>query len=184
MNGEDLIRLAIRVNRNLPDLYHISFNHDLEGMWTPVEPDGDYTEENVDLVTETVIAKISVSPTIEQCFQAIYANVKHLFGGRGRSKMTFAVYKPRFTGRERIILPKAFTEQRAIHDAHITEEHGIIDPTYMEYLGRVEIEVPKSSDKLYYYAFDDRSGKEPYGWLPWPVNVIKDLPSMESWYEW
>jgi len=184
MNGEDLIRLAIRVNKNLPDLYHISFNHDLEGMWTPVEPDGDYTEENVDLVTETVVAKISVSPTIEQCFQAIYANVKHLFGGRGRSKMTFAVYKPRFTGRERIILPKAFTEQRAIHDAHITEEHGIIDPTYMEYVGRVEIEVPKSSDKLYYYAFDDRSVREPYGWLPYPVNVIKDLPSMEAWYDW
>ena len=177
---KDAIR-AKDINRKL---YHISFNRRLEGIWVPKEPDGDYSEDTADLVTETVLAKVSASPTVEQCFQAIYANVKHLFGPGYKSRMTFAVYTPVFKGSERVLPPEAFTRHKAIHDAHVTEEYGILDPVYMRYLGNVEISQPGPKDKLEYYAFDDRSAMEPYGWLPYPVNVIKDLPSMESWYEW
>jgi hypothetical protein len=38
----DLNQLATRVKRPYPELFHLSFNGELEGTWSPKSPDGDY----------------------------------------------------------------------------------------------------------------------------------------------
>lgn len=151
------------------NLYHLSLNPNLSGIWYPKQPDGHYTNDS-NLFYETPIAKISLSPSISQCYQAIYANIKLLYNEKN-DVITFNVYKPVFKGNELVILPKTFTEQEMIHDAHITEEHGVITPLNMVLLGKAAIKCPSSCDKMYYNAFN-KDSKYKYGWLPSPVNII------------
>jgi len=79
------------------ELFHISFNPNLEGYWKPKLPAGDYDESKYNdsflfLYSEIPIKKISCSPTIDKCFQAIYANVKDMMDAHGA--LTFNVYQP------------------------------------------------------------------------------------------
>lgn len=153
-----------RVVKPFPDLYHISFNGKLIGEWTPQPPDGDYDPETdtVSLHGEPLTPRISVAPTLVGCFQGVYANVKHLF--KRHPELTFFIYKAEFKGNERVVYPEQLTAYKQVHDAHITQEHCILDPVEMRIVGRVT--VPETADKLVYWAFDGPQRGKPYGWLP------------------
>lgn len=164
--------IANKVKKPFPTLYHLSFNPDLEGRWTPQLPDGDGLEvTDPEVHPEPDTARISLSPTVEQSFQAIYANVKHLFDDAPDKTLSFNVYVPIFTGKERIVTPDKLAQHRLIHDAHITEEHCVLDPLKMVWAGKVSIKAPRRRDVVMYRAFGDVRG-DVYGSLPHPIYVV------------
>lgn len=172
---------AIKVKKKPKDLYHLSFNSKLEGTWIPKSPEGDYEPtDDESLLPEITDPRISLSPTIRQCFQAIYSNIKHLYGKKEKQIITFQVYKPVFKGNESIVFPDVLTKEKMVHDAHITEEHCIVTPVYMKHIGTVEINKPNPNKKLYYYAYDIETKDGYYGWVPFDVNVVNY--SLEKWY--
>lgn len=119
-------------------LFHLSFNKDLEGVWKPREPDGYNTQPTKKLTDEEIklsepsYPRISTSPTLPQCFQAVYSNVKHYFEKEGYPYLEFFVYTPVFKGEERILLPKTLTMLDLTLDAHVTQEHVILDDVFMK----------------------------------------------------
>lgn len=169
---DKLIKYAKRIPDKPKELFHISFRENLEGTWKPKKPDGDYEEStSEDLLPEVTDARISLSPTIEQCFQAIYANVKHYI--KDKTPLTFNVYSPVYKGKEWIVYPETLTNHKFVHDAHITEEHCILSPVYMKLVGKVEITTTGDKDKLEYYAYDIKTKEGYYGWVPAKVTVKK-----------
>ncbi len=167
-----LYKFSKQVGSSTPELFHISFRGNLEGKWSPKRPDGDYDADKAtgDL-PETVEERISVSPSIEQCFQAIYANVKHFYKEGEIEELTFYVYTPVFKGDERIVYPEALVRQKLVHDAHITKEHCIISPTFMKLKGKVKIKRPDPKNNVDYYAYGVKTSKGFYGWLPGEIKV-------------
>lgn len=178
-------KYAHKVRKPYPTLYHISFNEELQGVWQPKSPDGDYDDSGDDaLYGEPTTPRISLSPSVEQAFQAVYANVKHLFDKY--PYLIFFVYQPVFKGTERIVDPGQFSKHRLVHDAHITEEHSVLDPLKMALLSRVKIHKPNDKNRVNYYAFNVKAN-EYYGWLPGQINA--EWMSLESrssvaWLNW
>lgn len=183
-SNRGLKQYAQRVRRPYPQLYHISFRDDLAGVWQPRAPAGDYNEDDDEtLHGEPTTPRISLAPTIEQAFQAVYANVKHLF--EQYPHLTFHVYQAVFRGTEQIVTPEQFSKHRLVHDAHITQEYSVLSPLKMTLTSRVKIHKPHDSNRVHYYAFDIKD-KEYYGWLPGDIDV--ERLSVEShvaaWLEW
>lgn len=185
--SKDLRDYSHRIRRPYPDLYHLSFNGGLEGRWSPRPPDGDYDiMDPTGEYDEPNTPRISTSPTYEQCFQAVYANVKHLFNENNYPYLIFTIYKPAFKGNEHIVLPEDLSRHRLIHDAHVTQEHCILDEVAMMHVGKVKVFKPDLNDKVHYYAFGAKT-KDYYGWLPGNVRV--ESLSLESsvlnrWKHW
>ena len=125
------------------ELYHLSFQQGLEGVWTPQPPAG--TELNQKgKYTETARDRISVSPSIEQCFFAVYPNVSKYVEELKYPYLEFWVYSPVNLSHAKVVTPEEYTRDRQIWDAHVTEEHGILTPTRFVCLGKVRITVLKT----------------------------------------
>lgn len=149
-------------------LFHISFKGDLEGLWTPRNPDGlEPTDDGYksEAYPEPLLPRISCAPTIIQCFQAIYANVKHYFDDKKYPYMEFYVYSPVLKGNEKILTPEVLTRKKMVHDAFLTKEHAICSPVKMELLARIKISNIKQVEKIYYHPFNDEK-KEKDSWIP------------------
>ena len=151
----------------LPKLYHISFRDNLEGVWEPRNPDGMDGEtdggtdgEKTDIsepdISEPDFPRISFSPTIKQCFQAIYPNVWKYFEEKNFPYMEFFVYSPRLSGRERVLTPRQLTERRFVHDAHVTEEHCVLDKVFMERIARIRVLNTNKERRTYYHPFNSK----------------------------
>jgi hypothetical protein len=138
-------------------LYHISFKKDLEGMWEPKTPAGGGSRTGM---SEPDTPRICVSPTIEQCFQAIYPNISKYFEEKDYPHMNFYVYVAQVVGTEEIIEPKDLTKQRLVPDAHLTDEHWILDPTFMQLHSKIRIKNTNDNKWLKFHPYDDKSEKK------------------------
>lgn len=138
---------------NKRKLFHISFRNDLEGEWQPKIPNSDDKQKND--ISEPDFPRICVSPSIEQCFQAIYPNVSQYFEELHYPNMDFYVYSPILQGDERILSPNDLTKKRLVHDAYLTHEYDILSPVYMKMIGKVRIFNCEKNEFLKYHPFDD-----------------------------
>lgn len=154
-----LVSESVHDRNDIPELYHISFRDDLEGKWKPRNPVGDSKSNLKSEYPEPDLPRISLSPTIEQCFQAIYPNVKQFFEEKHFPYMEFYVYTPKLRGTERILTPKELTDKRYVHDAHMTDEYCILDPVYMQLHSKIRILNTEKSKMLYYNPFGDPETK-------------------------
>lgn len=134
-------------------LFHLSFNGNIAGMWDPKLPDGLYGEKG-DL-SEPDVPRISVSPTLKQCFQAIYPNISKYFEKENYPYLIFYVYVPLFTGNEKVWTPEILKMDKLVHDAHITGEHAILNSVEMVLYQKIKIKNTKNSKDLMYRPFDD-----------------------------
>lgn len=156
---------AVKSKPGFRDLYHISFkNSTYQGMWSPNNPDG--FDESKEVVGDTSfpypepnLPRISVSPTIEQCFRGVFPNVAHYFEEKNYPYMDYNVFRPRFTGRESIILPEELTKQRMVWDACVTDETCILDSVYMQWCGQVRIFNTNASPTMFIHPFGDPANK-------------------------
>ena len=134
-------------------LFHISFEGNLNGLWHPRNPYGE-DGANGGQYSEPDLPRISCAPSIEQCFQAIYPNISQYFEVEQYPHIDFYVYSPIFRGFERVLPPKYLTNHRYVHDAHMTEEYCILDPVFMNLVGRVRIQNTNGNPTLSYQPFD------------------------------
>lgn len=149
-------------------LYHLSFNASLEGVWTPKNPDGLLPEDSEyveSVYPEPSTPRISCAPTIIQCFQAIYPNVKSLFDVNNYPHLDFYVYSPVFKGGEKVMTPDELCKKRMVHDAYVTGEHCIFSPVKMDLVGKVRINRISNVVRIYYRPFNDPKLKKD-SWIP------------------
>lgn len=153
----------------IPELFHISFDDSLEGMWDPELPAGSDTGRRTD-TSEPDIPRISCAPTLKQCFQAIYPNISKYFEEKNYPHMTFYVYQPELTGNERVLTPDDLIEKHYVHDAHLTGEYCILDPVYMKKTMEIKIANTNDSEFMYYHPFNDQTS-EKQGFAPKDVKI-------------
>jgi hypothetical protein len=135
--------------------------------------------------SEPNVPRISFALTVLGCFQAIYPNVSHYFEEEKYPYLDFYVYRPKFTGRERIRWPEDLTNDRWVWDAHITSELVALDPVQMVLDGKVRIFNCADRDGIETHLFDDIS-------LPtrmvYPVDIdFKSLSpprTKRAWTQW
>lgn len=166
----------------IQNLYHISFkNHTHQGIWRPGNPDGfDVTQESAPGVVgdaafpypEPNLPRISVSPTIDQCFRGVFPNVSQYFEEKNYPYMEYSVFQPRFKGTERLILPSELTAKRIVWDACVTDEHCILDNVQMVYAGKVRIFNTNASPTMFIHPFGD------------PGNPVESVGPAVIRYEW
>lgn len=127
-------------------LLHLSFNAKLEGIWKPRSPhtqlpkDTPITKLRHDSpIAEPDTPRISVSPTIKQCFQAIYPNISKYFEEKNFPYMEMYVYSPQITNTLKIITPETLTKKRMVWDAYKTEEHWITQPVRMKLIAKIKV---------------------------------------------
>lgn len=154
--------------RTLPRLYHLSFRRDLPSTIDPRRPDGIQDDNPLyeeEVFPEPDIPRFSCSPTIIQCFQAIYANVKHFFNERHYPHLDFYVYTPEITEETEVLTPDDLTKRRMVHDAFMTGEHCILNKFKLIKIAKVRIKRISNVEKIYYNPFNDPKETEP-SWLP------------------
>lgn len=166
------VRFVRSILLNTP-LYHISFNGELEGIWTPGTQAGSDTpgeaEESSWPYPEPPMTAISVSPTVEECFIGVFPNVARFFEKGRLSHLNFFVYRPVFEGTERVVKPTTLTKDKLVWDAHITQEHRILDAVQMERVGEIEVlNTNKASTRLTHPFNDTKNPKESVG----PSSVV------------
>lgn len=166
------------------ELFHLSFSDIKAGVWSPITPAGteDVNPDDVEF-GEPPVPRISLSPTLEQCFRAIYPNIDFHFKDKRYPHMDIYAYRPRFKGSERMVLPETLTQERWVWDAHVTDEHWVLDKVAMELVGRYRFF--NTEDGTHGYAtrpFNDP--KEPPNSYVGPTKVefvaLKDAPALES----
>jgi hypothetical protein len=157
-------------------LFHISFNGALAGLWTPGTQAGfDVPGEHEDsswAYPEPPMAAIAVAPKVEDCFRGVFPNVAKFFEVEKYPHMNFYVYRPVFEGDERVVTPQVLTKDRWVWDAHVTHEHRIIDPVEMELVGEVEIMNCNSSPTMQTH---------PYGYTGYPKESVGPTTIKYRW---
>lgn len=106
--------------------------------------------------SEPNMSRISCSPTIKQCFWALYPKYSHRFEVLNKQSIDFFVYFPIITDHTEILSPEYLTENRYVHDAYLTNEHWITNIVYMKLLSKIRIFNTNSSEFIRYYPFNDR----------------------------
>lgn len=136
------------------ELYHLSFNPTLTGRWSPKQPDGEneHTDKSKDTF-ENLPPRISVGPTIEQCFWAIYPNVSQYFEKLRYPYMLMYVYRPAITPHTKFIDPREVSIK--VHDAYMTQELCITTPTLMHKIAKVKIMNCTKNPIVEYRKFND-----------------------------
>ena len=137
--------------------FHISFRDDLEGIWRPMTPAGSDIGKKTKL-SEPDIPRISVAPSIEDCFRAIYPNVSKYFETEKYPWMEFFVYSPLYMEKKRTLNWEDLIEKNYVHDAHVTKESWILDPVKMILVMKVKImNTERKNNELLYRPFNDKN---------------------------
>jgi len=146
----------------ISDYMHLSFNGTLEGIWEPQDPAGEDVvevyegdEEASSIYLEPSMPRISLGPTVELCFLAIYPNVSKYFEEHDYPYLQFHVYRPVITGKTVVVTHEELTARRLVHDAHVTKECVITTPTKMVHDRVVKVMNTNKSKDLYYRPFND-----------------------------
>jgi hypothetical protein len=139
-------------------LYHLSFNPNLEGKWTPKVPDG--KSDIKTLMTEPIYPRISLSPSFEQCFWGIYPNVSHFFEKENLPHMDMVVYTHVLTKRVQLTQNKEIVENRLVHDAHVTGECFITTSVIMHKHASVRVYNCVKNPEIEYRPYNDPAQKK------------------------
>ena len=142
------------INYNL--YLHLSFDGKLAKLIKPRLPatidsssKGEYPEPD--------IPRICLSPTIRQCFLAIYPNIHHYFTEKFYPYMDFYLYRPKTIAKDSVVTTEELTNKRYVHDAHVTGEIWLTRPTRFVLIDRVRVFNTNSSKGLYYHPFNKPS---------------------------
>jgi hypothetical protein len=143
------------------DLFHLSLNGALEGLWTPGEQAGFDTpgeqEDSTWAYPEPPMQAVCVAPTLEGCFLGVFPNVAKFFEVGKVPYLNFYVYRPKLTGKERIVSPQVLTNERLVWDAHVTGEWRILDPVEMRMVGIIQVRNTNRSPTRMTHPFNDSS---------------------------
>lgn len=144
-------------------LLHLSFNDNLPSTLYPRQPAGYIKPQGEPgLYYENLPERISFAPTIQQCFNAIYFNIKHLFeySKKYNSSIKMFVYEGISDSNTTFISKDILKTE--LWDYHITEEIAVTSPITIKKIAEILVFNPfdeegniDSSREIYGYAFAD-----------------------------
>lgn len=153
--------------KDLPVLYHISFDRKLPEILRPRQPYGSELQkknasEEENIFAEFKTPRVSFSPSIYHCLQAVYPNTHQIFqSSRGlKEGVEMAVYRLDDQKKARAMTPTDLCRAHAVWDAHITKEHCFLDPVRIYFCGIVNIRVEKNIKGLMVHPFNEKHRKE------------------------
>lgn len=111
-------------------------------------------------LSEPEYPRISVSPSIEQCFWAIYSNISKYFEKEHYPYMEFTVYSPIITDSVKLMSNEEIVKKRLVHDAHVTEEVFILSRVEMKKRFTIRIKNCLKNKEIWYYPFNDKGLKK------------------------
>lgn len=139
---------------NLEKLYHISFRSDLPSVMKPRQPDGSDEGNKNTITSEDLPPRVSFSPTIQQCFSAIYANVSQFFEQKHFPYMVFYVYSP-IKGMGETLDSKLVYDN--VWDSHYTEEVCYSTPIRVIRVAKIKILNPgENAEEIFVHPYDDK----------------------------
>lgn len=155
----------------VPDYFHISFDKKLEGVWKPMLPAGS-SSKKTDL-SEPDYPRISVGPSIEQCFWAIYPNISQYFEKEKYPYLEFMVYRPVITDETKIMRNSEIVREHLVHDAHVTEEAFILNDVMMEKDKIIRVKNCTKNKEIWYYPFNDKNREKRFLSYKIEYSVVK-----------
>lgn len=136
-------------------------------MWKPMIPAGS-NEKTTDM-SEPDYPRISVSPTLGQCFWAIYPNISRFFEEKKYPYMDMAVYVPVITSSTQLMSNEEIVKKRLVHDAHITGEYFILSDVKMVKHSEIRIFNCTKNKEIWFHPFNDK--KYPKRFLSHEVDI-------------
>lgn len=140
-----------------PELFHISFRGDGDGIWLPRNPAGYEDSNKGSELSEPDLPRISFSPSIEKCFLAVYPNVSRMFEKENYPYLLYHVYQPVIHSGLKMLSPQELTKNRYVWDAHITQEHVVLNKVEVRRVGKVKIMNTHRSKLIETRPFGDSS---------------------------
>jgi hypothetical protein len=137
-----------------PDYFHISFDKKLEGVWKPMLPAGSSSKKTD--MSEPDYPRISVAPSIEQCFWAVYPNISQYFEKDNYPYLEFMVYVPVITNETKVMSNADVVRDHLVHDAHVTGEAFILSNVLMKKDKIIRIKNCTKNKEIWYYPFNDK----------------------------
>jgi hypothetical protein len=156
VESKELIKLGSAKPIVTDLLYHLSFNDKLPTTLYPRQP-MDSTVVKGKFVEE-LPPRISFSPTIQQCFSALYPNISKYFEEENYPHMDMYVYVP--VGKSDRISNKEVNDK--VWDAHITGEVCFKTPTKVMRVAKIRIFNPgnlTSKNCIYAQPFNNPMAK-------------------------
>ena len=134
-------------------LYHLSFNRRLDKQpLVPRQPHGsEISETKESIYTERLPDRVSFSPTVEQCFMAIYPNISKYFEEENYPYIRMYLYQALPDSKTTYIPEDEVLNN--IPDAHVTGEVCVTSPVRVKLLGEVEISITK--EEVWYFDYDN-----------------------------
>lgn len=119
------------------------------------------TDPDAWIFAEFQTPRVSFSPSILKCVQAVYANTHHLFQSpRGlKEGLEFSVFRFDPRSHSRVMTPEDLSKKRKVWDAHITEEFCFLDPVQVYFCGTVMAKVPPNIKGMMVHPFNDKKMK-------------------------
>jgi hypothetical protein len=142
--------------KEIPDLFHISENP-LPSVLVPRTPEYQAKKDKTKF-TETDIPRVSFSPSIYNCFIAIFPMIsKYMESNEGLKRgIFFYVYKAVPTSRNKILSPEELSKKKLVWDAHVTQEYCFLDSIAIRYCGVVKIDYDPDPVWNDIYLYNDK----------------------------
>lgn len=153
----DLIEILLEETNNLESLFHISFNGNLPNTLFPRQPeDSNFKKKKTSPLTEDLPNRVSFSPSIQQCFSAIYPNVSKYFEELKYPYMTFFVYSPIMNTGKKLKRELVYSK---VWDAHFTEEECFYTKVDIRKVAKINILRPNDNNQkdIVIHPFNDTS---------------------------
>lgn len=132
----------------IPPLYHISFNKALPRYLYPRQPSGLHNPDDITkqtkntLFAENLPPRVSFSPSVTECFRAIWPNIHKYFTQHKYPYMEMYVYGLVKGNENQMFTPKQMTDRQQLWDAHYTKEHCFLSKVKIEKIARIKVMNP------------------------------------------
>ncbi len=137
----------------IPPLFHISFNKALPAYLYPRQPSGLSNPDDINkppkesLFAENLPPRISFSPSVTECFRAIWPNIHRYFTKYKYPHYDMYVYAL-VKGNENLMMrPEQMTKDHKLWDAHFTREHCFLTKVKVRKVAKIRVFNPITDKK-------------------------------------
>ena len=157
------------------ELYHISTQDDVAGVWSPRESTKEDNSKTAHpIYGEMLPARISVAETIEGCWAGMFS---HLTNNESKIKeFVVYLYKAEPLNSCKVLTPKTLSDYYLVQDAHLTGEYCLIGDVRMVLVSKLTLKntfnYPDSKWINGHPYNEPRYGRTNYP----PVEILKNEP--------
>jgi len=130
----------------IPPLFHISFNKALPTFLYPRQPSGLSNPDDIEkptkgdsLFAENLPPRISFSPSVGECFRAVWPNIHKYFTKYKYPHMDMYVYGLVKGNEKTMFTPEQMTKDHKLWDAFYTQEHCFLTKVRITRIAKIRV---------------------------------------------